>query len=114
MVIICAQPDEYPALVSRRIIGFFCFRSDDFRGASFSASQGAEAYSVSMFGNYVSSDGYRENNDLKQKNLTAELRRHGDRGDFFVHLYLDNQPLDFSVSGRRSLFGKRVWQLCEQ
>ena len=69
------------------------YGSDDFRGASFSASQGAEAYSVSMFGNYVSSDGYRENNDLKQKNLTAELRRHGDQGDLFVHLDLDNQRL---------------------
>lgn len=69
------------------------YGSDDFRWASFSASQGAEAYSVSVFGNYVSSDGYRENNDLKQKNLTTELRRHGDQGDLFVHLDLDNQRL---------------------
>lgn len=69
------------------------YGSDDFRGAGFSASQGAGAYSVTAFGNYVSSDGYRENNDLKQKNLTAEVRRRGDRGDLFVHLDLDNQRL---------------------
>jgi len=69
------------------------YGSDDFRGAGFSVSQGAEAYSMSVFGNYVSSDGYRENNDLKQKNLTAELRRHGGQGDLFVHLDSDNQRL---------------------
>ena len=69
------------------------YGSDVFREIKFSSTQGTDDYSVSVFGNYVDSHGYRDNNNLRQKNFTADLRRHGDRGDLFVRIDLDNQSL---------------------
>lgn len=69
------------------------YGSDVFREIKFSGTQGTDDYSLSVFGNYVDSHGFRDNNKLRQKNLTADLRSHGDRGDLFVRIDLDNQRL---------------------
>ncbi|MEE8352292.1 MAG: TonB-dependent receptor plug domain-containing protein, partial [Rhodospirillales bacterium] len=69
------------------------YGSDIFREVKFSGTQGTDDYSLNVFGNYVDSHGYRDNNGLSQKNFTADLRRHGERGDLFVRIDLDNQRL---------------------
>jgi len=69
------------------------YGSDVFREVKFSGTQGTDDYSLNVFGNYVDSHGYRDNNALSQKNFTANLRRHGERGDLFVRINLDDQRL---------------------
>jgi iron complex outermembrane recepter protein len=69
------------------------FGSDRFRETNFSATHNTGGYSVSAYGSQVESDGYRENNSLKQKNLTLEVRRRLTSGDVFVHVDLDDQKL---------------------
>ncbi|MBD19468.1 MAG: hypothetical protein CMM37_00310 [Rhodospirillaceae bacterium] len=69
------------------------FGSDNFRDFNFSSSHKKAGFSLSAYGNRVLSDGYRDNNYLKQKNLTLEVRRHLPRGDLFLNINLDDQKL---------------------
>ncbi len=69
------------------------YGSDHFREFRFSSTQGKDGFAISAYGNRVISDGYRDNNYLKQKNLTFEIRRQLKRGDIFLNLNLDDQKL---------------------
>jgi iron complex outermembrane receptor protein len=67
--------------------------SDVYREANLSAVQNIGAFSVNAYGSYIDGDGYRDNNDILQRNLVAELHHNGDYGDAFVKLNLDSQRL---------------------
>jgi len=51
--------------------------------------------SASAYGNAVSSDGYRQNNQLQQQNGVGELRLTGPEGGAYLNLSADNQHLGF-------------------
>ncbi len=67
--------------------------SDHFRELNVSAAHATQGYSMSAWGSQVESNGYRENNELRQKNLTLELRRRIAVGELFMHVDLDDQKL---------------------
>ena len=69
------------------------YGSDHYREFNFASAQNKDGFAISAYGNRVLSDGYRDNNYLKQKNLTFEIRRHLKRGDIFLNLNLDDQKL---------------------
>jgi iron complex outermembrane receptor protein len=48
---------------------------------------------ASVYGNDISSDGYRHNNQLKQQNGVADFRFIGDQGNGYLTLSADNQHL---------------------
>ena len=58
---------------------------------SMSGSNGP--WSASAFGNAISSDGYRENNNLMQRGAVGDLRYTGDMGSAYLNLSGDNQKL---------------------
>jgi iron complex outermembrane recepter protein len=51
--------------------------------------------SASAYGNAISSDGYRQNNQLQQQNGVGELRLTGAEGGAYLNLSADNQHLGF-------------------
>ncbi len=67
------------------------YGADGFAETTLSASVGAGGYSLSAYGNALLSDGYRDNNELRQKNLSLDLRKKIGTGEFFVHVDLDDQ-----------------------
>lgn len=84
---------------SARIEGVFgSFRRAEGNG-SLTTSSGP--WSISAFGNAISSDGYRENNVLRQQNGVGELRYTGERGSVYLNLSADNQHL--GLPGGRSV-----------
>ena len=67
--------------------------SDGYREYNFSSTLNKDGVSINAYGNRVLSDGYRDNNYLKQKNLTFEIRRHLKKGSIFLNINLDDQKL---------------------
>ncbi len=67
--------------------------SDGYREYNLSSTLNKDGLSISSYGNRVFSDGYRDNNYLKQKNLTFEIRRHLTKGSIFLNFNLDDQKL---------------------
>lgn len=57
------------------------------------ASHGAEAYGFNVFANAIESEGYRENNDLKQYNVQADARVRARDNEWFLKLGADDQEL---------------------
>jgi len=52
-----------------------------------------QGFSANAYGSYLNSDGYRDNNDIRERNFVSELRRGGAAGDWFVKLGADDQSL---------------------
>ena len=64
-----------------------------YRESNVSASHSAGPFSVSAYGTFIKTPGFRDNNDLIQHNLDGELRHAAEAGDVFVKLSLDKQTL---------------------
>ena len=77
--------------------------SDVYREGSLSAAQTAGDFSVNAYANYIRSDGYRDNNDLRQRNAVAELRHSRAAGDVFLRLNVDDQSLGLPGARRVTL-----------
>lgn len=56
-------------------------------------SQAAGAFSYNIAANGISSDGYRDNNELEQKTVLADLRLTQAKQEFFLKLGADDQEL---------------------
>ena len=67
------------------------YGSDGLKEAVLSTSVAAHGYALSAFGNVLLSDGFRDNNELRQKNLSLDLRKKIGSGSVFVHMDLDDQ-----------------------
>ena len=68
--------------------------SNRYRSGDFSVHETRGPYTMSAYGSFVSSDGFRENNMLVQRNLIAELRRTKGETDVFLNLQVDDQSLE--------------------
>lgn len=70
------------------------------REASASARQSAGGFDMTAYGNFVNSDGYRDNNKLLQRNANGDIRKHMDFGDLYMNFSVDDQQL--GLPGERS------------
>ncbi|TAK49401.1 MAG: TonB-dependent receptor [Xanthobacteraceae bacterium] len=70
------------------------------REGNISASTSSGPYSAAAFGNAVNSDGYRDNNALRQRNGTGEVRY--TTGDFSAFLNLSGDDQHLGLPGGRS------------
>lgn len=52
-----------------------------------------QGFSANAWGSYLNTNGYRDNNDLIERNFVSELRHGGEAGDWFVKLGADDQTL---------------------
>ena len=77
--------------------------SDVYREANLSTAQAAGAYSVNAYGSFIESDGFRDNNDLIQRNMVTEIRRTGASGEAFLRLNGDSQSLGLPGARRVTL-----------
>jgi iron complex outermembrane receptor protein len=68
-----------------------------------SASGSSGPWSASVYGNVIGSNGYRDNNVLRQQNGVGEIRYTGAEGSAFLNLTGDNQHLGFPGSRSRAL-----------
>jgi iron complex outermembrane receptor protein len=66
-----------------------------YREGRVSTSTSSGPYSASVYGNAVTSDGYRVNNHLNQQNGVGDLRYTTEQGSAFLNLSADTQRLGF-------------------
>jgi iron complex outermembrane recepter protein len=66
-----------------------------YREGRVSGSTSSGPYSASVYGNAITSDGYRVNNHLNQKNAVGDLRYTTEHGSWFLNLSGDDQRLGF-------------------
>ena len=64
------------------------------RTADARVSHADGAFSMFLGAHGTGSDGYRDNNDLRQRTLTSDLRYTGSNNEAFLKLYWDDQDLD--------------------
>ncbi len=57
-------------------------------------TKGTEKYGINIAGNYIDSTGYRSNNDLRQKNIQADIRRDHNGGELFFKAGASDQELE--------------------
>lgn len=69
------------------------FGSFGYKETNLSASKAIGSTALSAYGNTIYSDGYRQNNKLRQDNAVGELRQAVDQGEFYVNLSADTQHL---------------------
>src|SRR5690606_670127 len=69
------------------------FGSFNQREARVSASGSSGPWTASVYGNAINSDGYRENNEYRQRNIVADFRYTTEQGSAFVTLSADDQEL---------------------
>jgi iron complex outermembrane receptor protein len=62
---------------------------------------GTEKYGINIAANYIDSNGYRSNNELKQENIQTDIRRDFDRGELFIKAGASEQHL--GLSGNRQV-----------
>ncbi|WP_428249299.1 TonB-dependent receptor [Ferrovibrio sp.] len=65
-----------------------------------SARQSVGGFEMAAYGNFVNSDGYRDNNKLLQRNANGEIRKHMEFGDLYMNFSVDDQQL--GLPGERS------------
>jgi iron complex outermembrane receptor protein len=63
------------------------------REARASASASAGGFSTSVFGEAINSNGYRENNSLRQRNAVGDLRYNAENWSAYVNIWADDQKL---------------------
>ena len=64
-----------------------------YHAGNFSANLSSGPFAASAFGNAVNSDGYRDNNELRQRNAVTDFRYTGDMGSVYLNLSADSQHL---------------------
>ncbi len=67
--------------------------SFDSRETSISMTHTGERLSLNLVANQIKSDGYRDNNELRQRNLQADLRLFHDDSELFLKFGVDEQKL---------------------
>ncbi len=80
--------------------GFGAFKQ---REGSLSVLGSTGPFSASIFGNSINSDGYRVNNDLRQRNAVGDFRYTGDRGSAYANVSVDDQKLGLPGARRVTL-----------
>ncbi len=75
-----------------------------YREGRVSGSTSSGPFSASVYGNAVTSDGYRVNNHLNQQNAVGDLRYTTEQGSWFLNLSGDNQRLGFPGERRVNPF----------
>jgi iron complex outermembrane recepter protein len=79
---------ERPGGVAAATVGSF-----DHRQAELAYAQSVGAFWARADGAYLTTEGYRDNNNLTQRNIVAELRHASAAGEVFFRLNADNQSL---------------------
>ncbi len=74
------------------------FATSELKGA---LSTATEKYGINIAANYIDSNGYRSNNDLRQRNIQADIRRDHLNGEIFVKTGASNQDLE--LPGNRTV-----------
>lgn len=74
--------------------------------ASVSRTIGSTAFSV--YGNAINSDGYRINNELRQRNVVGEVRQSVDNGELYLNLSADTQHLGLPGARQVTLAGSEL------
>ena len=69
------------------------FGSFNYREGNASANTSSGPWAVSAFANAIGSDGYRENNKLRQEGAVGSVRYAGDQGSGYLDLSADDQHL---------------------
>lgn len=64
--------------------------------------------SASIFGNAIDSDGYRVNNQLRQRNAVGDFRYTGDRGSVYANISVDDQKLGLPGARRVTLTSSQL------
>lgn len=80
--------NEPPSLAAEAAFGSFGYVE-----GNASASRAFGGTAVSLFANAIKSDGYRDNNELRQKNAEGEVRQAIDGGELYLKLSGDTQHL---------------------
>lgn len=80
--------NEPPLARAEGALGSFGYREGN---ASVSRTIGSTA--LSIYGNAINSDGYRINNELRQRNVVGEVRQALDNGELYLNLSADTQHL---------------------
>jgi iron complex outermembrane receptor protein len=70
--------------------GYGSFRTKE---GNISANTSSGPFSASVHANAISSDGYRVNNDLRQKSAVGDFRYSTEQGSVFINLGVDDQRL---------------------
>jgi iron complex outermembrane receptor protein len=60
-------------------------------------------FAAAFFGNLVNSDGYRLNNELRQRNAVGDFRYSGENGTLYANISLDDQHLGLPGARRVTL-----------
>jgi len=79
------QPPSYSA---DETLGSFGYKE-----TNLSASKAIDKTALSVYGNNITSDGYRDNNKLRQSNVVGEVRQAIDQGEVYLNLSADTQHL---------------------
>ncbi|HEY4143218.1 MAG TPA: TonB-dependent receptor [Pseudolabrys sp.] len=87
---IVTKTGEGKATIGRVEAGFGSFNQKEING---SASTSHGPYSVSVAGNAINSDGYRQNDYLRQRNGVGDLRYTGDQGKAWLNVTGDDQHI---------------------
>ncbi len=78
------------------------------REGSVSAAGSSGPLSASIFGNAINSDGYRVNNELRQRNAVGDFRYTGDRGSAYANISVDDQKLGLPGARRVTLLSSQM------
>jgi iron complex outermembrane receptor protein len=63
------------------------------REGSLAATHSGNGTAISVYGNLIDSDGYRKNNDVRQRSVVGEVRRAIDSGELYLNLTGDTQHM---------------------
>ncbi len=80
-----------PAALGRKAKATISYGSYIYRDSRISASDTVGPYSMSAYGSYVNSRGYRMNNRLVKRTLTTEINRKIKSGNAFLKIRLDSE-----------------------
>ncbi|MCZ6804043.1 MAG: TonB-dependent receptor [Proteobacteria bacterium] len=90
-----AQAGENTGIVKA---SYGSYATSQFEGA---VTSGTEKYGINIAANFIDSNGYRNNNDLRQKNIQADIRRDHNGGELFLKAGASDQNL--GLSGNRTV-----------
>ncbi len=80
--------NEPPSYRADETLGSFAYKE-----TNLSASKAVGSTAFSAYGNTITSDGYRDNNKLRQSNVVGEVRQTIDQGEVYLNLSADTQHL---------------------
>ncbi|MCK5296258.1 MAG: TonB-dependent receptor, partial [Alphaproteobacteria bacterium] len=77
--------------------------SDNYRETNVSVAKTVDNFSANAYGSYITGNGYRDHNDILQRNIVAEIRHDSDKGEEYINLQTDNQKLELPAHRRETL-----------